>query len=458
MNPITIQQAAVMAEGLLLHGNPQQLIEAVHFDSRQMEKNGLFVPIVGGERDGHDFIEQALQQGAAAVLVSNQAKLPQQLPDNVGVILVNDTLRAFQKLSAAYRRQFDFPFIAVTGSNGKTTTKDIIAYLLSAKMSVYRTYKNYNNHLGVPYSLLQLQTGQQAAVLELGMNHAGEIDLLASLVKPQISVITYIGDSHLEYFGSREKIALAKAELLPHTDPDGLVLLNGDNSYLRQISHLYCGKILYYSVNGPADIWAEQITPDQEGTRFTVHFKDGLSFPVYMPLFGRHNVLNTLPAIAIARHYGFSPEAIAQALAEVSLSAMRFEVLHANSGAIVINDAYNASPASMEAAISTFAEIFPQRERILVLGDMFELGADSEAMHAGVGRFADQFRGQFAMLVTIGTDSEKLSAAYLGNKRHFTNKQDALDFLQGYNTQQHAILIKASRGMKLESIANELLG
>jgi UDP-N-acetylmuramoyl-tripeptide--D-alanyl-D-alanine ligase len=457
MIPISLQQAATMAEGMLISGTPTKTILGVHFDSRQLEEGALFVAIRGDARDGHEFVAQAASKGAAAAIISDPSLLPADLPADFGLILVNDTLRAFQKLAAAYRRDFAIPFIAVTGSNGKTTTKDMVAHVLSAKLPVYKTYKNLNNHLGVPFSLTQLDDSHKAAVLELGMNHAGEIDLLASLVKPEISVITYIGDAHMEYFGSRDKIALAKAELLPHTNKNGFVLLNGDNEYLRKVAHLYDGPILYYSVEGQADVWAENVRSDEKGTHFDVCFRSGERFALFLPLFGKHNVLNALPAIAIARRFDMSFGEIKEALATVSLSAMRFEVLHAPTGAVLINDAYNASPASMEAAISTFAEIFPSRRKVLVLGDMFELGEESAIMHARVGEYADQKKNGFSLLVAIGNHARHLYEAYRGEKRYFATKEEALPLLRSMQTGEHAILFKASRGMKFESLLQEML-
>ncbi len=458
MHPISLQDMARMAEGMLLAGDPAATIRSVHFDTRQLETESLFVPIRGEARDGHDFLLAAAERGARAALVSDQAKIPEGLPDGFGLVLVNDTLRAFQKLAAAYRRQFAIPFVAVTGSNGKTTTKDLIAHLLESKLSVYKTYKNFNNHIGVPYSLMQIEESHRAAVLELGMNHAGEIDLLASLVKPEISVITHIGDAHIEFFGTREKIALAKAELLPHTAPHGLVLLNGDNPYLRRVAHLYPGEICFYSTEGPADVWAQQVTTDENGSHFTVCFRSGESFAVSLPLFGKHNVANALPAIAVARRLGLSPAEIASALKTASISAMRFEVTRSPGGCLVVNDAYNASPSSMKAAIETFAGIFPQRQKVLVLGDMFELGTDSKEWHADVGRFADRFRDHFQLLVTVGTDSRALHEAYGGAKRHFDTKEAAVETLAALFDSEHAMLFKASRGMKLETLLAALLG
>ncbi|NNV02452.1 UDP-N-acetylmuramoyl-tripeptide--D-alanyl-D-alanine ligase [Brevibacillus sp. MCWH] len=455
MREIALGRAAVMAEGLLLAGDPGLTVTSVHFDTRQLLPGALFVAIAG-TRDGHDFLLQAAEKGARAAIISNEQKVPDSLPAGFGLILVNDTLRAFQKLAAAYRTSFSIPFVAITGSNGKTTTKDIVAHLLESRFSIHKTYKNLNNHLGVPYSLLQVEEQHQAAVLELGMNHAGEIDLLASLVKPQISVITYIGEAHIEFFGSREKIALAKAELLPHTDPDGLVLLNGDSEYLRKVAPLYPGRIMYYSVNAPADIWAENIQSADDGTRFDVCFRDGERFAAFLPLFGTHNVLNALPAVAIGRHFGMTTAEIIRALATVRLSAMRFERIESAHGPLYINDAYNASPSSMEAAISTFAELFPERKKVLVLGDMFELGENSPAMHAQVGAFANRYRDRIELLVAVGEQAQHLYDAYEGNKRYFPTKADAVETLLALRDAHHAFLFKASQGMGLWTLLQAL--
>lgn len=456
MKPIALQQAVIHAEGMLLKGNPEAAITSVHFDTRQLAPGALFVAIQSGARDGHDFLLEAAEKGAAAALICDQDKIPSQLPEDFGLILVNDTLRAFQKLSAAYRKGFSAPHIAITGSIGKTTTKDIVAHILESQYPIYKTYKNHNNHLGVPYSLLQVEPDHQAVVLELGMNHAGEIDLLASLAKPQISVITYIGESHIEFFGTKEKIALAKAELLPHTAPDGLVLLNGDSEYLHKIAHLYHGEIMYYSVTEKADIWADQIEPFEDGMRFEVCFASGEHFPAFLPLFGKHSVLNALPAIVIARRLGMTNDQIVEALATVKLSAMRFEKIQSDHGALYVSDAYNASPTSMEAAIGTFAELFPERKKVLVLGDMFELGLESDDLHRQVGAYASQLRAHFDLLVTIGNHSRFISESYGGEKLHFATKDEATQALLPLRDAKHAFLFKASRGMELWTIVTDL--
>lgn len=456
MKPIALDLAAKRAEGLVLTGSPDLVLSSVHFDTRQLTSGSLFVALTGGVRDGHDFLLQAVEQGAAAAIVSNQEKIPAELPKDFGLILVNDTERAFQKLAAAYRKDFSFPFIAITGSIGKTTVKDIVAHVLESQTPVYKTYKNLNNNLGVPLSLLQIEEQHEAAVLELGMNHAGEIDLIASLTKPNISVITYIGESHLEFFGTREKIALAKAELLPHTAPDGLVLLNKDSEYLPMVAHLYSGEIMYYSVTEPADLWAEHITTVEAGTQFEICFPTGERTTAFIPLYGKHSVLNSLPAVAIGKRLGMSTTQIVDALATIKLSAMRFEQVQSRHGSLYISDAYNASPTTMEAAIRTFAELFSDRKKVLVLGDMFEMGPDSKALHTQVGTNINDLADRFELLVTIGDESRCIHDAYKGPKQHFLIKADALTVLLPLRDASHAFLFKASRGMELWTMLTDL--
>lgn len=456
MLPTTLNTITKMAQGILVQGNPEANVTSAHFDSRQLQPDSLFVPLVE-TRDGHDFIKQAQEAGAIATLVSDLSKVPATLPKDFGLILVNDTLTAFQKIASAYRNQFSIPFIAVTGSTGKTTTKDMISHLLASTRPICSTYKNFNNHIGLPFSILHVDNSHEAAVLELGMSHAGEIDLLASITRPTYSVITSIGEAHMEYFGSLEKIALAKAELLPHTAPAGRVYLNGDNEYLQKVKHLSDSPICYYSVKGPADLWASDLLTDDKGTHFTVHFEDQQTLRVFMPLFGTYNVSNALPAIGIAREQGMSLEEIQQAMATLSISGMRFEIHTSQNGMIIVNDAYNANPLSMKASIENFADLFQDRTKVLIIADLLELGSDSQALHAEVGEYVSKWDDRFTCMVTIGEDSRFIGERYEGESHHFSSKEEAIVYLRSLLKPHSAVLLKASRGMKLETLLPSLL-
>jgi UDP-N-acetylmuramoyl-tripeptide--D-alanyl-D-alanine ligase len=450
---LTLQQICEATGGTLLVGNPVQIITSFHFDTRQLTSGSLFIALTGAERDGHQFLQEAQKQGAKAALISNQSYINEEL--GLSFILVDDTKKGFADIARYYRNTLHIPIIAVTGSNGKTTTKDIIAHVLGYKKNVFKTYKNFNNHLGVPLSLLQINPEQEIAVLEMGMNHAGEIDFLASVSRPDISVITNVTDAHIEYLGSRENIAKAKGELLPHTSKNGFAILNGDNPYVRSISHLNPGKTYFYQLNQQADIYATDIKTTDSGTDFTVHIGND-RFACSIPVFGTHNVSNVLPAIFIARHFGYDAKDITASLLTLAISPMRFELVRHTGDAVIINDAYNASPTSMKSSIHTFADILPAFHKILVLGDMYELGDNSDDFHREIGTYINQFP-MFEMLVTIGEKSRLISERAKLPSRHFTSKPEAIRFLSGFTDEKHAFLFKASRGMRLEEIVSGLI-
>jgi UDP-N-acetylmuramoyl-tripeptide--D-alanyl-D-alanine ligase len=458
----TIKKIVEITEGTLLVGNEADTITSVHFDSRQLQNGALFVALTSGTRDGHEFLQAAYKMGAVAAFVSDEKKAREAaLPTSFSLILVDDTEKAFQQLARTYRNQLSLPIAAITGSNGKTTTKDILAHLLSGKKKVYKTYKNFNNHLGVPLSLLQIKPDTEAAVLELGMNHAGEIDFLAGMVRPMFTVITNVNDAHMEFFESKESIAQAKGEILPHTDPNGFACLNLDNELVANLAYLNPGKTYFYHVQREgeeakeADIIASHLSFDEYGSHFTITTKEGVSFTCFMPLFGEHNVSNTLPGIFIALRLGISPEEIVSRLASLEISGMRFERNEGANGLLIINDAYNASPSSMIASVQTFLSIYPERKKVLVLGDMFELGQQSETYHHEVGETLKEM-GQNFRLVAIGKDARHIAAGYGDEAKYFTTKEEAADYLQAYKTSEYAILLKASRGMKLETLLDAL--
>ncbi|HBI03708.1 MAG TPA: UDP-N-acetylmuramoyl-tripeptide--D-alanyl-D-alanine ligase [Paenibacillaceae bacterium] len=458
----TINEIVQITGGTLLQGNRDTRITSVHFDSRQLNQGGLFVALTSGTRDGHDFLPATMEKGIAGALISRKdvAEL-NELDSSLALVLVEDTEKGFQDLARTYRNQLQIPFIAITGSNGKTTTKDITAHLLEGKYKVYKTYKNFNNHLGVPLSILQITPETEVAVLELGMNHEGEIDLLAGIVKPDYSVITNVNDAHMEYFESREKIALAKGELLGHTNPNGFACLNQDNPYVANLAHLNPGKTYFYHVSqqdeqeGAADITASNLYYDEQGSHYTVTF-DHQQFSCVMPLYGEHNISNTLPGIFIALHLGITPEQIKERLEGLEISAMRFQQIQGVNGLLIINDAYNASPTSMKASVSTFLTVFKDRDKVIILGDMFELGEQSDAYHREVGEALNEMDGDFK-LVTIGNLSKEISDAYFGESIHFLTKDEALEYLNQFKSKEYAILLKASRGMKLETLLDKLM-
>jgi UDP-N-acetylmuramoyl-tripeptide--D-alanyl-D-alanine ligase len=450
----TINELVQITGGRLLQREVNQVdldhkIFSFHFDSRKLEKDSLFIALTGGNRDGHNFLQDAVKNGAIAALISNE-EVGTENGKGLHLILVKDTEVALQAIAATYRNDLTLPIIAITGSNGKTTTKDMVSHILSYKCNVYKTYGSFNNHLGLPLSLLQITEEHEAAVLELGMNHAGEIDFLANIAKPTISIITNVGDTHIEFLGSKENIAKAKGELLPHTDPNQYILLNQDDPLVCSQANRYPGKIYYFSTQSSADIYASNIQFVDQGTTFDLHIgEEAISCSI--PMFGKHNVSNVLPGAFIAYQAGFSMKEISDSLRSLTISDMRFQVIPGPRESMFINDAYNASPLSMKAAIDTFTEVYPKRKKVVVLGDMFELGDEADVLHREVGF---HLKDKGFSVITIGEKAEHISKQ--ANGKHFSIKEEAVQELQQYLDKEHAILFKASRGMKFEEMINTL--
>ncbi|WP_202078492.1 UDP-N-acetylmuramoyl-tripeptide--D-alanyl-D-alanine ligase [Caldalkalibacillus salinus] len=446
----TINEILSITDGELVQGDDTQMIGSVHFDTRKLCSDGLFIALTSGVRDGHTFLKDAADQGAAAALISTTDVIKPQEVKSLGLIRVADTEKAFQQLAAAYRATLDIPVVAITGSNGKTTTKDMMAHVLSHKKKVFKTKGNYNNHLGVPLSLLDISKQDEAAVLELGMNHAGEIDFLAHLAQPHIGVLTNIGDAHIEFFGTKDKIAEAKGELLPHISLKGFALLNLDDSYVCSQAERYQGDKVYYSIEKKADIYATNIAYHEHGTSFHLHIGEK-AIAAFIPTFGHYNVANVLPAAYVAYKLGYTLKDITEALLTLTISDMRFQTIKGKNGSILINDAYNASPTSMKASVETFANIYPDRQKVVVLGDIFELGENAEQLHADVGH---AIKDNDVKVITVGDLSKHISDVCQGT--HVHSKEEALNSLQSYLSPEYALLFKGSRGMKLEAIVDQV--
>lgn len=456
----TLREICHLTTGNLLRGDPDTVVEHIHFDSRQMTKNGLFIALTGGDRDGHTFLSDAAEHQAKAALISDPSFDTTVLP---AVIQVSDTEKALQTLAKAYRQSLTIPIIAVTGSNGKTTTKDMIAHLLQAKYYVYKTHQNLNNHLGLPLSLLQIKPYHQAAVLELGMNHAGEIDFLADIAQPDCSVITNVNDAHIEFFGTQEAIARAKAELLPHTRKDGLALLNGDQAHVRTLADRSPAPVRFFGRHSPEnDIQLVHMQHTSQGTECTIRIRKGPSEPFvdesfFVPLYGEHNLYNLLPALYIGFEQGMNLTQTEMALQNLEISAMRFQrVSFPGKPCMAINDAYNASPASMKKAVDTFMDIDPERKKIIVLGDIYELGEHEDALHKEVGDYLNRYRPSIHLLVTVGTSSKAIAQRFSGPSEHVHDKTAVAERLVPFLDEEAALLFKASRGMKLESVIDRL--
>lgn len=437
-------------------GEDARLIKGVSTDTRKIATGSLFIPLIGENFDGHDFLEQAITGGAIATLWQADHPLPQV---NIPIIQVEDTLRALQQMAHQYRVELAIPIIAITGSNGKTTTKDLVGSVLSTKYNVSQTAGNLNNHIGLPLTLLSMSDETEIGVVEMGMNHAGEIALLSRIAKPNIAVITNIGESHLENLGSRAGIATAKWEIIEGLAEDGVVYLNGDEPLLQQKIPMIKNKSVrlgFMKTNDeyPVEIQAQDLT----GIQFTTNYD---STPFSLPLLGKHNILNALYAIQIGRHFDLGEKEIQTGLANAKISGMRLEVKQAKNGMLMIDDAYNASPTSMKAALNLQQTLEPQLEKWVLLGDMREIGEDEERYHREIGAIA--IEKKVDRIYTIG-DRGKWIAAGAQEAcdkscmiHHFHSIDEASAHLQEEGNRNVLLLIKASQAMRLDKIVQKLI-
>lgn len=431
-------------------------ITGVTTDSRRVAPGSLFVPVVGERVDGHDYIEAAREAGAAAALWEQDRPLPADA--KLPLVRVKDAILALQAIAAGYLAHTGAKVVGVTGSNGKTTTKDLLAAVLSTGFRVHKTEGNYNNHIGLPLTILGAPDGTDVFVLEMGMSEFGEIELLSKLAKPDAAVITNIGESHLLQLGSRRNIAKAKLEIVSGMKPGGLLAYFGQEPLIaEELANLVAAgeakdiDTVTYGEAGDCALLASRIDVSAEGTSFDVNDAPGIRFELPIP--GRHNAINALAAIAIGRRFGLADAQIAQGLRAVKLTSMRIERGAARNGAVVLNDAYNASPTSVKAAIDLVAQLTGYGSKWIVLGDMLELGPDEAAFHAGIGEYLDPSKVDFALLYgplsRHAYDAAKGRFAE-GKLGYFTDKTDLIDRLLAELRPDDLVLVKASRGMRME--------
>ena len=437
-----------------LRGN--DTIPHITTDTRKIAAGDLFIALRGENFDGADFAADALHKGAAAVLVNGplSASVQKDLKKEKGTVLtVPDTLKAYQEIAHAWRMKFDIPVVAITGSNGKTTTKDLTAAVLSGRGAVCRTAANYNNEVGLPLTLLGITEDDTAAVVEIGMRGLGQIAALAPVAAPNIGIVTNVCEVHMELLGSIENIAKAKAELVEAIPVGGTVLLNADDERVAAMRSMAADgvRILTYGIGADADIRAEALRLAAGGSQFMVTWGNE-RHDYSIPLAGRHNVSNALAALAAGFVLGCTPQEMQAGLRTLTPTKMRYEV-HEIGARRFINDAYNASPSSMCAAIETTASLYHGR-RIAVLGDMLELGAAAEEAHREIGKRVAELG--FAALVTYGEQARWMhkaaEAAGCSVCYHAESHEAAAKYLREMLVDGDTVLFKGSRGMKMEQI------
>ena len=452
MKPFLLKDAVAACNGRLV-GDAAALEREVRFvtsDSRTAAPGALFVAFVGERVDGHSFMADCLKKGAVACVSERKPVVESATP----CIVVDSSLRAIGAIAAWHRRRFDIPVIGITGSVGKTTTKEMIAAVLSRRFNTHRTEKNFNNELGVPWTLLRLDDENQVSVVEMGINGFGEMRRLTNIVRPTIAVFTVIGEAHLEFLGDRPGVLRAKGEIFEGMDANGLAVLNGDDDLLAECRPNM--RRVTYGKLPSNDVYAEDIQSDGiDGLRFTVRHPGG-AFDARVPGYGAHLVYAALAAAAVGLELGMTGDEIAAGLSDYKTVGDRARVIEAG-GIRIISDCYNANPNSMRAAIDSMAAV-PGR-KVCVLGDMLELGATAEDLHRGVGAYA--VAGGADLVIGCGTLGRFFAEGAKnagGNALYYEDRDSLIRALPGILEPGDWVLVKASLGMAFKKIVDALEG
>lgn len=452
---LEVSQIVEAVQGRLLNYPTEYkklLIEEITTDSRKEIHQGLFVPLKGERFDGHHFIENVFDKGAIATLTMNKKVEDERLI----TIWVEDTGKALLDLGRFYREQFNIPVVGITGSVGKTSTKEMVAAVLSGKWQVHKTEGNFNNEIGLPLTLFNLKQQHEAAVIEMGMNHFGEIHNLTCCSLPDLAIITNIGTSHIENLGSREGILKAKLEVLDGLKPGGLLIINGDNDLLGDLKELPV-KTITYGLKSTNQYWAKDIISQGEYTLATV-MTPHATYGIRIKALGEHMVYNTLAAIAVAEHFGLTETEIMRGLAAYEPAKMRMHIASFENGLTVIDDTYNASPDSMKAALKVLKEYSRPGRKVAVLGDMFEMGEFAPELHREVGEFAAEIKVD--LLISVGNLAKHILDGYRAKTAqqayYFETKEAFVENLPELVKEDDCILFKASRGMHFETLVEEV--
>ena len=446
MEAITVKELLAAVHGELLQGDETAQILGVNTDSRTVKAGEVFVPLVGERFDGHDYIEKAISAGAEGCLC---ARVPETLLPGKFYIKVPDTLLALKDLAAWYRAQFSIPFVQVTGSVGKTTTKEMIASVLGVKFHTLKTAANYNNEIGTPQTLLGLSRAHQAAVIETGMDRAGQIRYLGEMVKPDIAVITNVGDMHIEYLGSRENILKAKCEIFENLKKDGLAVLNGDDELLNTVS--LPQKTLRCGLSEHCDVRVSEVEDlGIDGIRCVVTTAKE-RYALSIPVPGKHMVYSAAMAAAIGEYLGETKEEIERGVAAYEPAGSRMHVITFSENRRLLDDCYNANPQAMEAALEILADPACRR-RVAVLGDMGELGALTAQAHRDMGTLCRELGIE---TVAVGEKMKALTETD-PEAQWFAGVEEALPAVRARFTPGTAVLVKASHAMHFENIVKEL--
>jgi UDP-N-acetylmuramoyl-tripeptide--D-alanyl-D-alanine ligase len=449
MNSLSLDQIAQFCGGSVVAGKAETAVSRISTDSRTLQAGDLFVPLRGENFDGHKFIQQAVERGAAGAMVEEGWK--GATPPGFGLIRVADTLVAYQMLAASYRESLPLKVIAITGSNGKTSTKDFVAATLAKKFRVTKTEGNFNNHVGLPQTMLAASVDDEIAVWEIGMNHPGEIAALAKLAAPDVAIITNVGIAHIEFMGSREAIALEKGALAEAVGAHGTVILNADDAFSETIAKRTRAKIILAGIEN-GSVRAGDVRQSATGSEFTI-LEGAHRCRAQLPVPGTHMVQNAMLAVAAGRAFGLSLEECAAGLATTPLTKARLQIKEIN-GIQFIDDSYNANPESMKAALRTLIELDAEGRRIAVLGEMGELGDESERGHREVGEAAADLKVD--ELIAVGATGAPIARAAkkagLESSVAVDSPEKAAELLGENASPGDLILVKGSRTARMERV------
>ena len=466
MASFTVDEIIEATGGKVLWGSAKGRIRRVTTDSRDVRKGDLFVALKGPQFNGHRFVSRAIEDGAVGALISRRAwatvspwfreRKRADSPASSFVIGVTDSWRGYQDLAGYHRSRFSFPLVAVTGSNGKTTAKEMVSQVLARQWRTLKTQGNFNNSLGVPMTLLRLSSRHEAAVIEMGVDQEGQTTRLCEMAKPTVGLITNVGPDHLEFFGTIEGSARGKAELLPTLPHDGVAVLNADDSYFTTFSRASRCRIVSYGFSDKADVRASDVVLNRQGSQFRLHLPHRTRAKhVQLRVSGQHNVSNALAGAAVGYALGLSAQELSMGLEKTRPASMRSQI-HRVKGVTYLYDCYNANPASMEAALDLLVELARGSRAIAVLGEMRELGVGEAAFHVGVGTYVA--RKNISSLIVCGKLGVKMATgakdAGMSTSTISTVKtvQEAAHILQRIVRRGDVVLLKASRGVQMEQV------
>lgn len=447
MESITIKQITAAVHGVCQEQYNAFSINNVCTDSRKIQKGDLYIALIGETFDGHQFIQEVISKGASALIVSK----PLEIIEGIPTIVVDDTLHALGQLALFYRQMFSKPVIAVTGSVGKTSTKDLISTVLSSKFNVHKSLENFNNEIGLPKSIFGIQKSHDVVVLEMGMWAEGEIRQLTEIARPNIAVITNIGISHIERLKTQDNILKAKLEIVEGLEENGVLILNANDPLLRSVDQNIAQRIIYVGVDIESDFRAYCVVNDGEkGVSFKIDL-EGKTHTVHLSAVGTHNVLNALIAIACAVELGLKPEDFIPQLKSYRSGEKRLNLIE-KEGIKFIDDTYNASPDSMQAGLNVLKSLARGYRAIAIIGNMFELGEMSAIAHYTIGKACGQLKIDFVAIMGENALDVVKGIGLDCHYQVFESHEAIVEFMKNYLIPTDVVLLKGSRGMKMEKI------